>query len=78
MKEKVGKIQKASKYYENDWSAKCNLKFFYHQTLTSAKRSEKELASKANFCTFLQLYCSNKLKLCEKCKGYQTCPRTQV
>ena len=40
-----------------------NLKFFQCQVLTSVKKSEKQLQSKANFSHLFQLNCSNfKLK----------------
>ena len=42
------------------------LKVFQYQISTSVKRSEKQLESKANFSTFLELCSLNfDLKLCE-------------
>ena len=39
---------------------------FQYQISTSVKRSEKQLSSKANLSTFLQLsYLNSRLKLCE-------------
>ena len=46
---------------------------------TSVKRSEKQLPSKANFSTFLQLNCSNfGLNLCEIPYSYQNFQRNKV
>ena len=45
---------------------KTNLKVFQYQISTTVKRSEKHLASKANFNTFLQLSCSNFRLNCVK------------
>ena len=45
---------------------KTTFKVFQYQILTSVKKSEKHLANKPNFSTFLQLsYLNFKLKLCE-------------
>ena len=58
---------------------KTNLKVFQYQISTSVKRSEKQLASKASFSTFLELSCLNfRLKLCERVKTYKKCERNQV
>ena len=46
---------------------KINVKFFQYQVLTSVGRSEKLLASKANFSTFLQVSLFNfDVTLCER------------
>ena len=45
----------------------------------SEKRSEKQLSSKTNFCTFLQISCSNFwLKLCQRSQIYKNCQANQT
>ena len=67
-----------------DWnllclSKKANLKVFKHQISTSMERSEKQLASKANFTTFLQLSSlSFGLRLCERPWSCGDCERGRV
>ena len=55
------------------------MKCFWYQISTSVKRSEKQLSSKAIFCSFLQLNCSNfRLKQCKRPWSYKNCQRYQV
>ena len=44
-----------------------NLKVFQYQISTSVKRSEKQLARKAHFSTFLKLTCLKNLRVTKIC-----------
>ena len=56
-----------------------NLKVFRYQILTSVKRLEKKLSSKAKFSTFQQLSCSSfRMKLCYRPHSYKIIQKNQV
>ena len=64
---KKGHIIGYNLLYPSEKRTKTNLKLFQYQIQTSVKRSEKQLPSKANFCFFFLLNCSNfKLKQCKR------------
>ena len=59
-------------------SPRPNSKALQYQIYTSMKRSKKQLSSKANFSSFLQVSCFNCwLKLCSRPYSYQNCEANQ-
>ena len=52
--------------------SKVNFKVFYYHISISVIRTEKQLSSKTNFSTFLQLNCSKFMqRMCERHWSYQ-------
>ena len=59
-------------------SPRPNSKALQYQIYTSMKRSKKQLSSKANFSSLLQVSCFNCwLKLCSRPYSYQNCEANQ-